>query len=164
MEALQIEDITSKEYLDNALKNAVSWCSDNLSRYLKGFQDDFDYSIFHYVVDESILGADMCLDDKKKGLVRVSTKKLKKYLEIENIHKTEIWPRYAQKGNESRLIEGAVEIDPESMFVHEMAEHIIYNVPEVLINYFLKKDPHLVAYEIENINRAERGLELWPIA
>ena len=68
-------------------------------------------------------------------------------------------------GDETRKIEGAVEIDPESMFVHDITEFIVYKISEILVHYFSKymEFPHFVAHSIENINRKERGLKGWPV-
>lgn len=144
----KLEDITSKEYLDKALENAKSWCSTQLQLHLYGFKNGFDYDIFHYIIDNKMLFADMCLDDKEKGLIRVSTDKLKWYTEIEE-HLRQYGPREQ-------------ETDPESMFIHEITEFIVYKIPEVLLHYFSITDfAHNIAREIENINRRERGLNEW---
>ena len=74
----KLEDITSKEFLDQALQNATFWCQFNLPKYLHEFYNGFDYSIFRYIIDNSII-SDMCLDDEEPGLIRVSTNKLRWY-------------------------------------------------------------------------------------
>ena len=158
-----LEDITSKEHLDMALENARSWCSGNLQKYLQGFQNGFDYSIFYYILDNEMIGSDMALDDEQEGLIRVSTDKLKWYQKREDFFRENDMIRWARKEGNTIQIRGAVEIDPESMFVHEMTEFIISKTPEILLNYLLKMEfPHFVAYRIENINRRERGLKEWP--
>lgn len=159
----KLEDITSKEYLDTALENAKSWCLSNLPEYLQGFQNGFDYEIFHYIVDNEMIGSDMRLDEEQEGLVRVSTRTLKWYEERENYFRENGMIRWAKIGDEIIKIEGAVEIDPESMFVHEITEFIANKIPEIFLYYFSKMEfAHSVAYSIENINRRERGLKEWP--
>jgi hypothetical protein len=154
-------DITSKEFLDKALENAKTWCSKNLPKHIKCFKNGFDYDIFRYLIDNEMI-SDMRLDEER-GLIRVSTEKLKWHQQREDCFEKHKFPRYVQRGNEIIKIKGAVEVDPESMFVHDITESIIYTVPEVLLNYLLKIDPHAVAYQIENINRRERGLKEWPM-
>lgn len=156
------EDITSKEYLDKSLENAKIWCQMHLQEYLQGFQDGFDYEIFCYVIDNEMKGPDMCLDERMNGLIRISTKKIKWYQEREQYFKERGMLRYADMEKETIRIEDCVEVDPESMFVHEITEFLFYVVPEVFLHYFLKMDAHTLAYQIENVNRKERGLKLWP--
>jgi hypothetical protein len=96
-----------------------------------------------------MLGEDMGFKIKSgliSGLIDVSTEQLEWLLEREESFKKR-WP------NEP-------EVDPESMFVHEIAEQIIWKRPEVMINYFAQSQKG--AREIENINRKERGLKPWP--
>lgn len=157
------EDITSKEYLDKALENAKSWCSKNLSKHLSGLKNSFDCSIFHYVVDNGMVGYDMRLDEEQNELIRVSTEKLKWYLEKEKLIEESQIARYVRRHDKVIFIRGAVEVDPESMFVHEIVEYVIYNEPELLFSYLLNdQSPHFIAYLVENINRTERGLKEWP--
>jgi hypothetical protein len=71
--------------------------------------------------------------------------------------------RYVRRHDKVIFIRGAVEVDPESMFVHEIVEYVIYNEPELLFSYLLNdQSPHFIAYLVENINRTERGLKEWP--
>jgi len=150
--AQKLEDITSKEYLDETLENAKSWCLDNLLKYFQGFQNGVDYSIFCYVIDNEMIGLDMRLDENQQRLIRVSTRKLKWYQEREG---------YFRKCK----IREPVEVDSESMFIHEITEWIILkrlgllNQPGYVSNAI---GAHSVASEIENINRKERGLKDWP--
>ena len=151
----KLEDITSKEYLDQALENAKSWCSNNLPKHFKGFQKGFDYDIFHYVIDNEMIGADMRLDEEQEGLIRVSARKLRWYQEREE---------YFRRDKLYSKIRKPVEIDPESMFVHEITEFIINKTPKLLSYCFSRTEtPHSLAYHIENINRKERGLKEWPL-
>ncbi|MCX6710123.1 MAG: hypothetical protein NTV63_04210 [Candidatus Woesearchaeota archaeon] len=144
----KLEDITSKEYLDKTLENAKSWCLNNLPKHLQGFQNGLDYDIFHYVIDNEMIGSDMCLDNKEEGLIRVSTRKLQWYIEREKY--------FGQYGHKEP------ETDSESMFIHEITEFLVHKIPEVFSHYFSKMEfPHSVARKIENINRRERGLKEW---
>ena len=151
MKTKKLEDITSKEFLDKALKNAKSWCQLNLPTYLQGFQNRFDYSIFRYIIDNEMFGSDMRLDENQQGLIRVSTRKIKWYKKKEDHFKA-----YGLKEPET---------DPRSMFVHEITEWIILNKlgllnqPGYISNAI---GVHSVANKIENINRIERGLRKWP--
>ncbi|MBI2047238.1 hypothetical protein HYT26_03695 [Candidatus Pacearchaeota archaeon] len=163
IEIQKLEDITSKEYLDKALEAAKTWCRVNLSKHIQNFQDKFDYKIFNYAVDNKMVGPDMCLDKQNNGLIRVSTRKLKWYIEREKHFKDYRMIRYAKIADKNIKIEGYVEIDPESMFVHEITEFIVSKIPEIFFFYFSKMEfPHFLAYQIENINRKERGLKIWP--
>jgi len=142
----KLEDITSKEFLDKALQNAKNWCQKNLSKHLHGFQNRFNYEIFHYLIDDELLGYDMYFNEEEKGLIRVSTNQLK-------------WHKERELSLEMQF----PETDPESMFIHEITEFILYKTPEVFLHYFSKMEfPHSVALQIENINRRERGLKDWP--
>ena len=144
----KLEDITSKEYLDKTLESAKSWCSTQLRAHLYGFNNGFDYDIFHYVINNEMIGSAMCLDDKEEGLIRVSTKKLQWYIEREK-H----FEQYGLKEPET---------DPESIFIHEITEFLVHKIPEIFLHYFSKMEfPHSVARKIENINRRERGLKEW---
>jgi len=143
------EDITSKEFLDKAIQNAKFWCQENLPKYLLGLYKEFDYSIFHYVIDDMI-NSDMRLD--KNGLIRVSRKKLK-------------WYQKREEHFKKNKIRESIEVDPESMFVHEITEFILrkpelFDLTIYLSKYFLRW--HEIAREMENINRRERGLREWP--
>lgn len=156
-------DIISKESLDKSLQNAKGWCKSNLPKHLKGFKNGVDYSEFQYIIDNNLIGPDMCLDEKIFGLIRVSTEKLKWYQEREKYYDENKITRYAKLEGEVIKFEGGVEVDPESMFVHEISEFTIYTVPEVALTCLFSSDPHKIAYRIENINRKERGLKPWPI-
>ena len=149
----QLSDITSKKFLDQALKNAKLWCQSNLTKYLEGFKGNIDYSIFTYAIRDSS-GPDMCLDKKTSGLVIVSTKTIEWYLKREE----------AFKRGKLRFRQ-PVEIDPESMFVHEITEYILYRPDLFNIDIWFQKyfgREHETARKIENINRRDRGLEDWP--
>ena len=149
MKTKKLEDITSKEFLDKALKNAKSWCQLNLPTCLQGFQNGFDYKIFCYIIDNKMIGSDMRLDENQQGLIRVSTRKIKWYKQKEDHFKA-----YGLKEPET---------DPRSMFIHEITEFIVSKTPEVFLHYFPKREfPHPIARQIENINRIERGLKEWP--
>lgn len=150
--AKKIEDITSKEYLDEVLKNAKSWCKNNLKKFLYNFQNGIDYDIFHYVIDNQMIGSDMRLDNEEHGLIRVSTEKLKWYLKREEFFG-------------KNKIREPVEIDPESIFVHEISEWIILNKFRLLNQPGYVTNAlgfHRAAREIENINRMGRNLKKWP--
>jgi len=163
MQNNQLEDITSKEFLDTALRNAANWCKGNLHKHLEGFNNGIDYSIFSYVVNNELIGPDMCLDEKKPGLIMVSTDKLFWYKQKEVYFKEIGMRRYALVERKPVNIIGAVEVDPESMFVHEIVEFILSKDAETFFHYFSKLEfPHDIAYQIENINRLERGLKPWP--
>ena len=160
MAALQkLEDIASKEFLDAALENAQAWCLANLARHLQGY-NKFNYRLFRYVIDNSLIGQDMCLDDKDPGLIRVSAETLRWYKQREE----NITDWYKEvKSDLPKHDFREPETDPKSMFIHEMVEFIIYKIPEILVLYFSKMEfPHMVARHIENINRRERGLKDWP--
>ena len=149
MKTKKLEDITSKEFLDKALKNAKLWCQNNLSEYLQDFQNEFDYSTFRYIIDNKMIGATMALDNKKPRLIRVSAEQLKWHKQKEDHFKA-----YGLK---------APETDPRSMFIHEITEFIVSKTPEIFLYYFSKMEfPHPIARQIENINRIERGLREWP--
>lgn len=151
----QLNDITSKEFLDKALKNAIRWCKGNLPTNLKGFGNGMDYSIFYYTVDNELLGPDMTFDDS--GQIRVSTEKLKWYRERE---------QYLRKDKLYRRIEEPAEVDPESMFVHEITEFVLFHRPNLFdfetfcLEYLFLF--HETAWKVENINRKERSLNPWP--
>ncbi len=150
----KLEDIISKEYLDRALENAKIWCQENLKRHLQNFKKEIDYNIFQYIIDNELIGLDMCLDEWQEGLIRVSTETLKWYQEREE---------YYRKDEFYGKIREPVEVDPESMFVHEIVEFIIYEIPQLFLSYLSKMEfPHSIANQIENINRRERGLKEWP--
>ena len=169
-QTLDIEDITSVDFLNNALSDAREWCAENHPLHLKGFEGEFDYSIFNYVIDNTRAGQDMRLDQRHKGLIRVSTSILKWYDgEREAHHALKSVPkRYGSiidvlGSVDRRLIVGATEIDPQSRFVNQMTEFIIYNNRFVFAHHpYLPNYPHPRAHMIENVNRQERGLELWP--
>ena len=155
MKTAKLEDITSKEFLDKALENAKSWCQLNLPTCLQGFQNGFDYSIFKYIIDNEMIGADMRLDENKQGLIRVSARKLKWHQKREE--------HFRKDDKLYGNIREPVEVDPESIFIHEITEFIVSKTPEVFLHYFFKMEfPHPIALQIENINRIERGLKKWP--
>ena len=159
----KLEDITSKEYLDKALENAKKWCQENLPKYLHNFNDGFDYNIFHYIIDNKMIGPDMCLDDKISGLIRVSTRKLQHFQEREDFFREHGNLRFAKVNEKVIEIEGSVGVDPESMFIHEITESMFVYYPELLLYYLPKNQfPHDIAYNLENINRLERNLKPWP--
>lgn len=157
MKTAKLEDITSKEFLDKALKNAKLWCQNNLSKYLQDFQNGVDYGIFCYILDNKMIGSDMRLDENQQGLVRVSTRKLKWHQKRE-----ELFRKYDKLYGKIRE---PVEVDPESTFIHEITEWIILNKlgllnqPGYISNAI---GVHSVSNKIENINRIERGLREWP--
>jgi len=142
-----IEDITSKEFLDMAFENSKYWCLNNLPIYFKS-DVKINYDIFKYRIDNEMIGSigsDMCFDES--GQIRVSQKKIKFYQEREKVFEFE------------------PETDPESMFIHEIAEFIINKNHEIMLDYlneFRFPAPHLIARKIENINRKEKGLREWP--
>lgn len=165
MKTKKLEDITSKEFIDKALKNAKSWCQLNLPEYLKledrfhylniTYKFKFDCSIFRYIIDNKMFGSDMRLDENQQGLVRVSTRKLKWYQKRE-----ELFRKYDKLYGKIRK---PVEVDPESMFVYAITAFIVWKNPILLLPYFSQRQfTHPIARQIENINRIERGLREWP--
>jgi hypothetical protein len=146
-----LQDITSKQFLDRALEGAKYWCKDNLVIYLQCFSGDFNYNIFNYKINNDkrrMLGIDMSLDNESPGLIFVSTDKIKWLQKRE---------RYFRELNPDEP-----EVDPESMFVHEITEFIAERDINVLVHYLSKfQPPHNLAREIENINRVHRGLKPW---
>jgi hypothetical protein len=100
-----------------------------------------ELGVFSYVVDDSVAGT-MVPDADRPGLIRVSAKN------IRGISKQ--WPYKSRP----------VEIDPESMFVHEIVEEGI----AVFSGLAPSGDvAHNMARKIENLCREERGLEPWPL-
>lgn len=81
-----------------------------------------------------MLGSDMRLDEKQKGLIKVSVRKLRWYQEREVF--------YNKRGMET------AEVDPESMFIHEIAEFISSENPEVLF-YYLSRGSFLILLQIK---------------
>ena len=167
MKTKKLEDITSKEFLDKSLENAKFWCQLNLPKYFE-FEDEFnypnatynynnykfDYSIFRYIIDNEMIGSDMRLDENQQGLVRVSTRKLKWHQKRE-----EYFRKYDKLYGKIRE---PVEVDPESIFIHEITEFIVCKNPILLLPYFSQRQfPNSIARQIENINRRERGLREW---
>ena len=150
------EDITSRKYLDKSLENAKIWCQNNLQKYLPGFTDEIDYNIFSYMIDNKMIGPDMRLDEKQQGLIRVSTEKIKWLQEREEIYK---------KDELYKMLREPVEVDIESMFVHEITEWIILKKLDLLKfpGYISNAvGAHPFAREMENNNRREHGLKDWP--
>ena len=136
------------ENLDSALENAKQWCKNNLQKYILN-TENVDYSIFRYNIDDYVTICDMWFKDT--GLIYVSTKKIKELRKIERrLAKDKYRPREP------------VEVDEESMFVHEIAEFLLSFRPEMLKNLDDFWTAHNKAREIENINRKERGLKDWP--
>jgi len=143
------EDIMSKEYLDKALENAKSWCSQNFVKHFP-YCNDIDYGIFRYIIDNGGISFDMWLDYREEGLIRVSTEKLKWYLEREEFIGRWGFTRYARRDDGMIFIKGAVEVDPESMFVHEIAEYVIHKNPDLYL-YCLSKNQssHFAAHQLK---------------
>ncbi len=163
-----VGDITSKDFLDEAFSNAGEWCNENHTLYLKGLED-YNYNIFSYAIDNSRAGHDMRLDKMQKGIIRVSTTILNWYKEREAHHAVESVPRRYGRvidllgSVERRQIIGATEIDPQSRFINQITEFILYNNRFVFEHYpYPANLPHPQAHMIENANRQERGLNLWP--
>ncbi len=139
----------TEDYLDSALSNAKKWCSESLSKHLEGYSGGFDFSIFYYIIDNEMI-PDMCLDEEVDGLIRVSLRKIKWYLDREEFFKEHNIP-YS-------------EYDVESTFTHEMIEYLVHKDKSVYLDYIKKfglTTPHKTALMIENINRKERGLNDW---
>ncbi|MBI5148388.1 hypothetical protein HZA33_01785, partial [Candidatus Pacearchaeota archaeon] len=90
-------------------------------------------------------------DSDEKGLIHVSTEKLDWYRKRE-----EYFAKERCKPREP------VEVDEESMFVHEITEFLIFNRIELLKDLDFFWVAHHKARELENINRKERGLKEWP--
>ena len=154
-----IIDITSKDYLDKALEGARHWCQENLHKHLplkSGIK--IDYKIFHYIIDNTIT-ADMCVDER--GLIRVSRKRLKWHLEKEELY---------EKGGSFEGMRKPVKVDPESIFIHEITEFLLWEKSELFVPIIPLKDFFLeyiinadrIASKIENVNRRERALRDWP--
>jgi hypothetical protein len=145
-----LEEITSKEFLDKSLENAKSWCSAKLPQLLLGIEN-VDYGIFHYKTEGDAIGISMRLDKDEKGLIRVFPEQIKVYQKRENAFKN--------------ASSSYVEVDPESMFVGAIANFLSYDNSKVLYSYFLKEKKftpaNAIARKIENINRKERGLKEW---
>lgn len=144
------------------MENAKSWCSTQLPVHLYGFKNGFDYDIFQYVIDNEMISYDMCLDDKKEGLIRVSTKTLQWYIDKEKYCEEHVFEEHGRKYGFKEP-----ETDPESMFIHEITEFLVNKIPEVLLHYMSEIEfpyavPHAIATKMENINRKERGLKEWP--
>ncbi len=160
-----MKEITSKRYLNRALENAKRWCEKRFPEYLE--IKDFDYEIFSYVIDNSIVGTAMLLDREVEGLIRVSTYNLEKLIKREEVYRND--PLY-------KKIRKPVEVDPESMFVHEITEEILLQEVSLekfgtrewrflsanIINFLCNSGIHQIARTMENINRTERGLSKWP--
>ena len=157
----KLETRIKESHLDKALESAKAWCSENLPKHLEGFDGKFNYDIFHYTINNEQIGPDMWLDSKKKGQIYVSTDKIKWHKERENAFANNAClVRYSRIGSKLVRITGAVEIDLESMFVHEITESLIHMTPKLFEEHW--PDPHAIAYQIENINRTARGLKPWP--
>lgn len=162
MRSPECQDITSTACLDYSLKNAKNWCKKRLPQYIAGLTKAFDYEKFHYVINDDTMGSDMRFYPDGDGRIEFSQQQLR-WLEEREVHMEEqAWPRRIQVGNEIVLLNGGVEVDPESMFVHEIAEFVIINTPQVLLQYMLRfVTPHEIAREIENVNRTDRSLKPW---
>ena len=155
--------ILTPKLLDDSLEEAKTWSKKNLKSYLKGFDGIYDYDKFQYIVDNAQLGHDMFFDIEEKGLIRVSTNQLLWYQDREREFEGRGYKRKARIFDEYFDIIGGVEVDPQSMFVHEIAEFIFDTNPRVYLNYFSPVVfSHDIAYHLENINRKERNLKLWP--
>lgn len=143
-----------KECLDSALKNAKTWCSTNLPKYLRGFRGA-DYGVFKYVVDDEIID-DMLFEKTEPAVIHVSPKRIQWYQGMGHLFK--------ERGIEF------MEFDIESVFVHEIVESIISFFPGAFdpelyeYVYFYKTHGlgrgHDEGIRMQNINRAERGLNL----
>jgi len=147
-----MEDVISTDNFDKTLSKAKEWCIKNLPKYILDFKKEIDCDIFHYTIDDEMIGSDMRLDNEERGLIRVSTRKLKWYFEREEF--------FGKHGGRE-----PIEIDPESMFVHEIAEFAILNKMGLLNQpgYITNAtNAHQIARAMENINRMERNLKRWP--
>ncbi len=130
--------------LPNAFILSKEWCRNNLHKEIIGYQS-FELNKFHYIIDNTTDSiADMYFNLKENGLIRVNTGQIKWLIE-----RQEAFPYNP-------------EVDLESMFVHEMTEYIAETTPEIIIAYFpLFKFPHMLARDVENINRKQRNLKEW---
>ncbi|MCJ7805820.1 hypothetical protein MUP46_04245 [Patescibacteria group bacterium] len=139
--------LASEEALTRSLESARSWSKNELGRYVRGVVCKFNYDIFRFIIDNEQM-SDMCLDPKEEGLIRVSQKQLD----------------FIKRRQEafSGMI-GAAEVDPESIFVHEITEFIVDIDTSVYLQNCvpLTRFPHDVACIVENANRKERGLKPW---
>jgi len=161
--SLGLEDITSQEFLDVALKNAVEWCKGNLHKHIEKLSGEVDYAMFKYAVVDKLVSFDMCLDEQNPGLILISADKLKWYEQRESYFEEQGMRRSVLVDGRPMEIFGSVEIDPESMFVHEITEFIASKDTEVFLHYISRMEfPHDTGTRLENINRLERGLEPWP--
>lgn len=156
-------DIASRECLDSSLQNAKSWCRDNLPLYLESVTQDYDYQKFYYDLNDQTMGSDMRFNTQEEGRIEVSARQLRwleeREMEFENRGMLRVV--YTRDGTEQ--YRGGAEVDPESMFVHEIAEFVILTNPHGFLQVILEKEfPHTKASEIENKNRTERGLRPWP--
>lgn len=126
----------AEEALATSLESARSWCRNSLGRYVRGVTCEFNYDIFRLIIDDEQI-SDMCLDPKEEGLIRVSQKQL------DSLKRQEV--------------------DPESIFVHEITEFIVDTDPSVYLQNCVPfpKFPHDVACIVENANRKERELKPW---
>jgi hypothetical protein len=139
--------LVSEEALAKSLESARSWCKNNLNRFVRGIVCKFNYDIFRFIIDNEQI-SDMCLDPKEEGLIRVSQKQLDFLKRRQEV---------------SCGMMGAVEIDLESIFVHEITEFIVDTDTSVYLQNCVPfpKFPHDVARIVENANRKERGLKPW---
>ena len=139
--------LASEEVLTRSLESALSWSRNNLGRYVRGVVCKFNYDIFRFIIDNEQM-SDMCLDPIEEGLIRVSQKQL----------------NFLKRRQEAfcGMMEG-VEVDLESIFVHEIIEFIMNIDTSVYLQNCvpLTRFPHDVACIVENANRKERGLKPW---
>ena len=158
-----LEDITSKEFLDLALKNAKRWCTYSSRRHLLMLGHP-DYNQFQYIITNEDAFSSMHIDPHIPT-IKVSTEFLLREQEREKLAEQKREKRWAQTIDKRIKVMGGVEIDPESMFVHEMIEYIINTNDEFTV-MFLEKGliPHDIAYLIENVNRTERSLKPFPLS
>jgi hypothetical protein len=140
---MSIEDKIEKE-LPQAFEKSKIWCYNNLSSNLSGYEY-FDLNIFNYIIDtKSNPISDMYFKLEDNGLIRVNTHHIE-WL----IKRQETFPYEP-------------EVDLESMFIHEMVEYIVEKNMQIMIAYLPDlKLPHMLAKDMENINRKERNLKEW---
>ena len=139
--------LASEEILTRSLESARSWSKNNLGRYVLGVGCKFNYDIFRFIIDNEQM-SDMCLDPKEEGLIHVSQKQLD----------------FLKRRQEASCeMMGAAEVDPESIFVHEITELIVSIDTSVYLQNCtpLTRFPHDVACIVENASRKERGLKPW---
>lgn len=168
----KLEDITSKSYLDQAFENAKKWCARNLPVKLNGLAEGFDYSAFQYNTngfDEEMVSSGMSLSKDKEALIIVSPRKLNHLIMSEVLADNKKKNRYAHIGLEETEIRGSIQVDPESIFINKMTEHIVENdrflkirMLKLACSWKYDLSPEDAGYMMENLNRKERGLQLRP--